>query len=242
MAHPDIQVVRSNGVPLSVRINGIRTEFQSEYQRIIVADTEEFGWALFLNDDIQCSESDRALYDNSLLTKLAPSDRRLLILGGGDGMVAETALGVNPNLDVTLVDLDEAVIATCRTYLDQHIYEDPRMTVVVDDALRFLEQADPGTFDGVVVDLTDEPIGADLKAFQIFIERLLLLVHEALAEGGWLSIYAGCEEMKLTGDLLMADLYREMMSDVFTDVEQLTLSVPSFGELCFMSFGRRMAG
>src|SRR5688572_3495170 len=84
-----------NGPPLIIPVKSQLHKGRSQFQEIAVYDTQEFGKCLLLDGSIQCTQSDHEQYDRIILKKLKPSDQRLLILGGGDGYIAETALKLN---------------------------------------------------------------------------------------------------------------------------------------------------
>eukprot|EP00933_Yihiella_yeosuensis_P019589 TRINITY_DN1583_c0_g1_i5.p1 TRINITY_DN1583_c0_g1~~TRINITY_DN1583_c0_g1_i5.p1 ORF type:complete len:579 (-),score=100.77 TRINITY_DN1583_c0_g1_i5:645-2381(-) len=88
--------------------------------------------------------------------------RRVLILGGGDGGIARECLRY-PNVhEVINIDIDEAVTIKSKEYFPRVSsgLPDSRLKMLHEDALAWLkkEEGDGGKFDLVLVDFTDDPI------------------------------------------------------------------------------------
>jgi spermidine synthase len=135
------------------------------YQRIVVTE-QRGGFQLFLNAHLQFSSADEYRYHEALAHPallLAGQPRRVLILGGGDGLALREVLRHGCVEEVTLVDIDPEMTALSEHVpllgeLNQHAYRDPRVRVVNRDALVWLEeQSREGTspFDAVLIDFPD---------------------------------------------------------------------------------------
>lgn len=133
----------------------------SRYQRIVVTRGPR-GFSLFLNGALQFSSVDEYRYHEALVHPAmirAASVERVLILGGGDGLAAREVLRYPEVKSVTLVDLDAAVTSLSRelgelSELNGRALAHPKLTVVNDDAMKFLAQGD-ARFDVVIVDFPD---------------------------------------------------------------------------------------
>jgi len=79
--------VYSTGECQKFYVEDVLLETESDFQKILVARITAFGRCLLLNDVMQCAEVDHHIYDKALLSPLRSKDRRILILGGGDGYV-----------------------------------------------------------------------------------------------------------------------------------------------------------
>lgn len=131
------------------------------YQRIVVTRWKD-DIRLFLNNNLQFSSRDEYRYHEALVhPALAslPHARRILILGGGDGMAVREVLKYPQVESITLVDLDEAMTdlfssMPMLTALNGDALRSPRVKVINQDALRWLE-SDESVFDLVVVDFPD---------------------------------------------------------------------------------------
>jgi spermidine synthase len=151
----------------------------SPYQRIVITRGRA-GFQLFLNGHLQFSSADEYRYHEALVhpaLALAGSPRRVLILGGGDGLALREVLKHSGVAAVTLVDLDPDMTQLSMRYpplaaLNQHAYEDPRVEVVNQDAMIWLEE--PRTpYDAVLIDFPDPNTFALGKLYTTRFYRLL---------------------------------------------------------------------
>lgn len=134
---------------------------QTRYQRIIVTRWRD-DIRLFLDGNLQFSSVDEHRYHEALVhpaMSANPGARRILILGGGDGMTAREVLKYRSIERVDLVDLDEEMIRLFRdvpmlAQLSGNSLSAPRVHVHIQDAGKFLEAS--GKFwDLILVDLPD---------------------------------------------------------------------------------------
>ena len=133
----------------------------SPYQRIIVTGSVS-GFHLFLNGNLQFSSADEYRYHEALvhpamLASAAP--RKVLVLGGGDGLAVREILRHANVEHVTLVDLDPAMTSLSQHFpplgeLNQHAFADPRVEVVNQDAMIWLGLA-TDLYDAAIVDFPD---------------------------------------------------------------------------------------
>ena len=223
------------GGTFSIEVNRAVHRRTSSYQDITVYDTKAFGKCLVLDGLIQSSEADHRVYDRAALRNLSPRDDRILVLGGGDGYVAATALEMNPSLRVTIVELDPAVVEVSREFLEQGVFDDPRVTFVIEDAVDFLRHAPEKTYDGVVCDLTDFPLGQGDDGFQLFYSDIFSLVEGVMKTGAWIAVYSGSKGATDSGGALVTDILAGMLARHFAGLENAEILVPCFGEgSCFI--------
>jgi spermidine synthase len=132
----------------------------SPYQRIVLTAWRD-DLRLFLNGHLQFSSRDEYRYHEALVhpgLAALPGARRVLVLGGGDGLAVREILRY-PGVEVTLVDLDPEMTRLFSTHrelvrLNAGALASPRVRVVNQDAFRWLDQTRE-SFDFVVVDLPD---------------------------------------------------------------------------------------
>ena len=133
----------------------------TEYQRIIVT-RNRVGFQLFLNGHLQFSSADEYRYHESLVhpaMTVQGGPRRVLVLGGGDGLALREILR-HPSVEaVTLVDLDPGMTRLANEFpplaeLNDYALADPRVMVVNQDAMIWLEREGP-PFDVVIIDFPD---------------------------------------------------------------------------------------
>jgi len=131
------------------------------YQRIVLTAWKD-DLRLFLNSHLQFSSRDEYRYHEALVhpgLASMPDVRRVLILGGGDGLALRETLRYPQVEHVTLVDLDPAMTLLFSTHpelvrLNHGAFADPRVRVVNADAFVWLDQTTEA-FDFAVVDFPD---------------------------------------------------------------------------------------
>jgi spermidine synthase len=135
----------------------------SAYQEIVVTRRGN-DMRLYLDGGLQFSTRDEYRYTESLVYPvLGGGARSALVLGGGDGLAARELLR-QPGVEVIVqVELDPDVIRLARTTMraaNAGALDDPRVQVIVDDAMTWLREPHPGVvppggFDAVIVDMPD---------------------------------------------------------------------------------------
>ncbi len=203
----------------------ILENLHSDYQHIVIAEDPEFGRLLYLDDDLQIAEADEA-YNRAMIDPLLEADKlgNVLILGGGDGGVLNTALQEGAE-QVTLVDIDAKVLELAERYLPRmcgEAFHHERADVVVGDAFAYLESS--SGYDAVVYDLTMDPVRED-QSRDAFIREIIDKVVDALEDDGMLSMQCCSEHQPELRDQVL-----EGLAERFEDVEDRTVVVPSYGE------------
>jgi len=136
---------------------------QTRYQRIVVTRSAT-GFKLYLNGNLQFSSDDEYRYHEALVhpaASLVGMPRRVLVLGGGDGLAVRELLRYPSIESVTLVDLDASMTHMGRTLpwlvaLNHGSLNDPRVHVINEDAMVWLAERDTGApFDLAIVDFPD---------------------------------------------------------------------------------------
>ena len=135
---------------------------QSEYQRLVVTKHAD-DVRLYLDGSLQLSSRDEYRYHEVLVHPAAtrvPQLRRVLILGGGDGMALRELRNYPQIEDVTLIDLDAAVVTLAQTHpelrkMNTGAFEALQPRLLHEDAFTWLQEAEGESFDLIVVDLPD---------------------------------------------------------------------------------------
>lgn len=149
-------------VKLSIRIDKQLYSGQSPFQRIDVFESPEFGRFLTLDGYMMLTEKDEFIYHEMIThTPMAvnPDIKTVLVIGAGDGGVARE-LTRYPYIErIDVVEIDEAVVEVCKTYLPQtaHGFEDGRVKLYFQDGLKFIRNC-KSEYDLIIVDSTD-PFG-----------------------------------------------------------------------------------
>jgi spermidine synthase len=150
----------------------------SAYQRIVVTRWRD-DVRLFLNQNLQFSSQDEYRYHEALVHPglAATGAKRVLVLGGGDGMAVREILKYPQVESVTLVDLDPAMTrlfsqASLLRQLNGDALHSPKLKVINADAARWLEES-VESFDFVVIDFPDPSSYAIGKLYSTGFYRLL---------------------------------------------------------------------
>lgn len=148
----------------------------SRYQQIVMTEAASpFGaqdLRLYLNGDLQFSSVDEYRYHEALVHPAMDGPREhVLVLGGGDGLAVREILRYPDVESVTLVDLDGAVTDLAREFedlvaLNEGAMNDPRVTVVNEDAFTWLRQQ-TGTWDSIIVDMPDPDATETAKLYSV---------------------------------------------------------------------------
>jgi spermidine synthase len=135
----------------------------SHYQRIIVTKGKT-GYALFLNGNLQFNSFDEYRYHEALVhpafMAYGKEAKRILVLGGGDGLAVREILKYGSVESVTLVDLDPDMTKVSKSVpvigeLNKHSLDDPRVSIINNDAFVWLDSTETEPFDVAIVDFPD---------------------------------------------------------------------------------------
>ena len=210
----------------------------SRFQNIVVVDTDAYGRCLVIDGVMQTASTDHHLYDEAILAPMRPTDRDVLVVGGGDGYVSRTAFARNPALNLVMVDIDPEVVAVAEAHLNPGFSADPRLKLHIGDGVAFARSIEPKSFDGVVLDLTDIPLdpARSLDVVRLY-EDMLAAVLPLLRAGGWLSMQGGPSEVQ-PGVPDVASRIAEMLDGRLDGLERLDVHIPSYAEKNAFFHGR----
>ncbi|HEY1130495.1 MAG TPA: polyamine aminopropyltransferase [Roseateles sp.] len=210
----------------------------SAYQRIVVTDGHA-GTRLFLNGNLQFHSKDEYRYHEALVQPAMAAHgapKRVLVLGGGDGMAVREVLKYASVEQVTLVELDPLMTTLFRdnarlAALNGHALSNPKLRIVNTDAFGWLERQHE-TFDVIVVDFPDP---SNFALGKLYTASFYELVDQHLAASGYAVV-------QTTSPLIA----RRSFWTVVTTIEATGLTatpyhahVPSFGEWGFVLASRR---
>lgn len=225
---------QTKNVKLSFRIKEILYATQSEYQKISVYETEDFGRLLTLDDLVMLTTKDEYIYHEMIshvpmLTHGNAS--KVLVIGGGDGGTVRELLK-HPVKEVHLVEIDKEVVETSKKYFPSVScgLTDPRVKIFYEDGIEFVKK-NKG-YDVIIIDSTD-PIG---PAEGLFSTQFYKNVYSALNEDG--IVVAQTETPILLGDLVRK-IYKDM-SSVFAYTNMYTAVIPTYpGALWTFTMGSK---
>ena len=237
------------GVALSLEARILHRE-DSPYQTIEILEHDAFGRLLVLDGYIQACQADEFIYhEMAVHVPLLGRERRdtsVLIIGGGDGGILREALVHDFVTSVTMVEIDRRVIELSNDYLGvQGDYDDPRVTLAIEDAARFVARARQAgaVYDLVVLDLT-EPVGPSANLFtEDFFTELVEIISPAGvildSDSMFLSVGGGhfLQEESTGGENLISVMRR---TGLLPHIEIYRAKVPFFpgADFGFFLYGR----
>lgn len=154
--------MHTGNVKISVRVDKQLASVQSEYQRIDVFESPQFGRFLTSNGCIIFSEADEFTYDEMIVhvpMAVHPNVKNVLVIGGGDGGVARELEYYDEIEKIDIVEQDKKFVEICNTYFPDSVrwLSEPRVRIFHEDGLRFL-RGKAGEYDLIINDCTD-PLG-----------------------------------------------------------------------------------
>jgi spermidine synthase len=124
---------------------------------VVVADSSMYGRMLFLDGELQSTESDEHIYHESLIHPTMSGigeGARVLVVGGGEGATVREVLRWLPSV-VDWVDYDKDLVDACRIHLRwaPGVYTNPVVRYLAADIRDVLN--DMTIYDVIVLDLPD---------------------------------------------------------------------------------------
>lgn len=204
------------GSAISLEIKDKVHDFQSPYQRVEVFETTRFGKLMTLDGLVMVTERDEFVYHEmlvhpALFTHANP--KRVLIIGGGDCGTLREVLKHDSVQQVDMVELDQAVTDAAAIHFPTlHAASfDPRARLYFQDGIAWVADAEPGSYDVILIDSTD-PVGPAQGLFSVDFYRNC---QRALAEGG---VLAAQSESPLFHAELIRAMQRDLKAAGFADV------------------------
>ena len=149
-------------VKMSIRVDKQLYTEDSEFQRIDVFQSEEFGRFLTLDGIMMLTEKDEFIY-HEMITHVAmasnPDVKKVLVIGAGDGGTIRELTRYKTIERIDMVEIDERVVAVCREYLRKTAcrLDDSRVHIYYEDGLKYVRRKE-NEYDLIIVDSTD-PFG-----------------------------------------------------------------------------------
>lgn len=197
---------------------------QTEFQKLDMVETEEFGNMLILDGMVMTTQKDEFVYHEMvahvpLFTH--PNPRQVLVVGGGDGGVIREVLK-HPSVEkATLVEIDGKVIEYSKQYLPEIAgeLENSRVEVKVDDGFMHIAMSE-NQYDVIMVDST-EPVGPAAKLFEKgFYEG----ISKALKEDG---IFVAQTDNPWFTPELISKVFKDV-SEIFPITRLYTANIPTY--------------
>ncbi len=181
----------SDNLQLSFRVSDQLLSVKTDFQRIDVFETYDFGKLLSIDGTVQLTDRDEFVY-HEMITRMPfyyadKVPEKALIIGGGDGGVAGELLKLGLK-SVTNVEIDGQVVEVCRKHFPNltDSFRDSRVKLLIEDGIKFAKNTSE-SFDIVIVDSTD-PVG---PAEDLFNEEFYSNVSKHLNPGGVIVAQSG---------------------------------------------------
>jgi len=174
----------TENVQLSIKVEKQLFSAQSEFQRIDVFQSPDFGRFLTLDGFMMMTEKDEFIY-HEMITHVPMAVHKeakyILVIGAGDGGVARELTRYSTIERIDIVEIDKMVIDVCKEYLPQTAigFNDPRVKIVCQDGLKFIRKC-VDMYDLIIVDSTD-PFG---PGEGLFTKEFYGNCYKALKEDG----------------------------------------------------------
>lgn len=207
---------------------------QTPYQQIVLTKNQD-ETRLYLNRIIQFSSRDEYRYHEGLALLPAGQSQqpqRVLILGGGEGLLAREVLKLPTVEEIVVVDLDQRVFDLGVHHprlkrVNEGALTHPKVTTIAQDASLFL-RFDSTQFDLILADLPDPSNEAVARLYSTYFFRL---ARARLAPGGIFATQAGSPFHTRLAYWCIVETLR---ATGFSTVVPYHIYVPSFGEWGFV--------
>ena len=152
----------SRDVKFSVRVDKQLFSAETEFQRIDVMTSEEFGTFLTLDGLMMVAEKDEFIYHEMIVhvpMAVNPGAKKVLVIGGGDGGTVNQLVRYKTIEQIDLVEIDSEVTRVCRKFFPKLTagLDDSRVSLYFEDGLKFI-RSKRNEYDLIIVDSTD-PFG-----------------------------------------------------------------------------------
>ncbi|KAF2304087.1 hypothetical protein GH714_027054 [Hevea brasiliensis] len=199
----------------------------SEYQNIVLLDTNRFGKVLVIDGKMQSAGKDEFIYHECLVHPVlifCESPKSVFIMGGGEGSTAREVLKHNGVEKVVKCDIDRVIVDFCRMHLtaNQEAFSDGRLHCIINDA-------NNEKFDIIFGDLADPLDGGPCNQLytKSFYEQV---IKTKLNDSGIFVTQAG------PAGVLS---HKEVFSPIYNTIKQVfkyeiayTTHVPSYADSC----------
>jgi spermidine synthase len=216
----------SCGSAFSLKIISKLHEETSEFQKIEIYDTVYYGKLMVIDGFVMLTDLDNFFYHEMMSHPALythPKPERVLVIGGGDCGTLKEVLKHPEVKNAQQVEIDERVTRVAEIYFPQlcSANNDPRAELHFEDGIKWVKEAEPGSYDVIIVDSTD-PIG---PAEGLFGEAFYRDCHKALGNEG---ILVQQSESPLYHRKLIGMMGAAMRSAGFTDVHTMGFPQPVY--------------
>lgn len=174
----------TDNVKLSIKIDKALYSEETEFQRIDILESKEFGRIFTLDGLMMVTEKDEFIYHDMIVhvpMATNPNIKNVLVIGAGDGGTIRELTRYSSVEKIDMVEIDRRVVEVCKEYLQQTAckLEDERVNIFYEDGLKFVRNKE-NEYDLIIVDSTD-PFG---PGEGLFTKEFYGNCYKALTEDG----------------------------------------------------------
>ena len=152
----------TKNVRFSIKVTEQLFSMQSEFQKIDIFESPEFGRFLTLDGYMMLTEKDEFIYHEMIVhvpMATNPNIKNVLVIGAGDGGTIRELTRYTTIENIDMVEIDEDVVKACKKFLPQtaNKLDDERVHIYYEDGLKFVRTKNK-CYDLIIVDSTD-PFG-----------------------------------------------------------------------------------
>ncbi|HEY9810457.1 MAG TPA: methyltransferase domain-containing protein [Halomicronema sp.] len=199
------------------------------------------GLTFYINGDLQFDTADEALYHEFLVIptialtaqRFAGVNLRVLICGGGDGLVARDVLRFTQVCHIDLVDYNPEVLELAKTVFKPYNFgslENSRVRVYTEEAFAFVSSIADNSYHAIICDFTYPTCAEDTA---IYSQEWFQELNRVLIPGGVISTNGVSPENRTSGYWC---LYQTLLSTGLM-AKPLQVSIPSFQKHDYGNWG-----
>lgn len=158
----------TDNVKFSMRVDRHIISIKSDFQKIDVFHTPEFGKVLVIDGYVMLTEKDEFIYHEMIAhapMAVNPNIKRVLVIGAGDGGTVRELTRYNSLERIDMVEIDRMVVQICKEFIPQTAsrLNDDKVNLYFEDGLKFVKTK-KDEYDLIIVDSTD-PVGPGAELF-----------------------------------------------------------------------------
>ena len=214
----------SENLQLSFRVKDQLLSVRTDFQRIDVFDTYDYGKLLTIDGTVQMSEYDEFVY-HEMITMVPyyfvdHKPRSALVIGGGDGGTA-TRLNQIGIQEITNVEIDTQVVEVSKQFFPHltSVFDRKGVNLLIQDGIKYLAETKQ-KFDLIIIDSTDPEGPAEGLFSKSFYEN----AKKALNPGGVFVTQSGSPYYQPKA-IRMA---YSGLSGIFSHVKPYTAFIPTY--------------
>lgn len=211
-------------------VNNILLSTKTSFQEIDIVETSQFGKTLFIDQVIQSTAFDEALYHQALVNPAMtahPCPKKILVLGAGEGASLREILKYPSVTSIDAIEIDEEANSLFQKYLPEWhkgSFQSKKVNLIFTDAFDYLQNTSK-TYDIIFVDVCDFE-DSEIAA-KIYGSQTISFMKKVLNPNGFIvSQYGGSIFPTNTNPSFIST-----MEKIFSHIYLYLQIIPSFGDL-----------